>query len=418
MRYRLLPIAILLTILSYGAAAQTQRIKTGWNVGPFPCVGYSSDLGFEYGVLVDLYHYGDGSIYPGYRHKISAQAAWFTKGSGLFHLLYDSKYLIPGIRLTTAVSYVPNKMASFYGFNGYAAAYDRYVPHGFYAIDRNMFRFLADFQGNIVNNLQWAAGIAYYNYALGHVKEQKYAGLETLYDLYRRYGIISDKEAAGGQQIEFKAGLVYDTRDREADPFRGIWAEAVLYGSPDMIGRHGIGYLKLSASFRHYIPLVRDKLTLAYRISYQGTVAGNPPFYTLSNLSTLYLRQISYEGLGGGTSLRGMLPNRVVGNGFAWGNVEIRYRFFHFRLLNQFWYFALNPFLDMGAVVQPYRLQAMKNSRQPKIYSGQGERLHVSAGVGGKLVMNDNFVLSAEWGFAFDRRDGTSGLELGLNYLF
>ena len=35
--------------------------KTGLNFGPLPAVGYSSDLGWHYGALTDIYWYGDGS---------------------------------------------------------------------------------------------------------------------------------------------------------------------------------------------------------------------------------------------------------------------------------------------------------------------------------------------------------------------
>jgi len=42
----------------------TDRIKSGWNVGGLPVVSFDSDLGFQYGALVNLYHYGDGSRYP------------------------------------------------------------------------------------------------------------------------------------------------------------------------------------------------------------------------------------------------------------------------------------------------------------------------------------------------------------------
>ena len=45
--------------------------KTGWGFGILPCLTFSSDMGFQYGVFGDLYNYGDGSTYPNYRDKIS-----------------------------------------------------------------------------------------------------------------------------------------------------------------------------------------------------------------------------------------------------------------------------------------------------------------------------------------------------------
>jgi hypothetical protein len=42
----------------------------------------------------------------------------------------------------------------------------------------------------------------------------------------------------------------------------------------------------------------------------------------------------------------------------------------------------------------------------------------MSAGLGIKLVMNRNFVVSVEWGKPFDSQDGPNGMNVGLNYIF
>ena len=48
-----------------GGNKDKQTIKTGWNVAPFPSIGYNSDTGFQMGALCELFYYGDGSTYPG-----------------------------------------------------------------------------------------------------------------------------------------------------------------------------------------------------------------------------------------------------------------------------------------------------------------------------------------------------------------
>ena len=35
-------------------------VKKGWNFGPLPVVGWDSDLGFQYGVCLDIFNFGDG----------------------------------------------------------------------------------------------------------------------------------------------------------------------------------------------------------------------------------------------------------------------------------------------------------------------------------------------------------------------
>jgi outer membrane protein assembly factor BamA len=412
------------------------EVKRGWNFGPLPAIGYNSDLGFQLGALCDIYYYGDGSVYPGYVHKFNIEASYYFKGSGVFHFFYDSKYLIPKVRLTTAITYLPNPIMNFYGFNGAASPYnpslDKNEGMAFYSMKRNSLRVLADFSGNIKGHLNWAAGMAFWNYRMGEVSLKKYAenASYSLYNIYRDYGVIGADEAAGGSHFELKAGLVYDTRDHEAAPSRGIWAEAMIYGSPDMFQGAGFNYLKATAHFRHYVPVWEDRIVFAYHLAYQGTVAGRVPFYLQSNITTPYLRQVNSEGLGSVNTLRGMLYNRIVGDGVAWGNAEVRIRLVRFNFISQAWYVALNPFFDAGKVVQPYRLDEMKAAasmmnNDPStasfanlVYSGQNEKLHMSAGLGVKLAMNRNFIVSVEWAKPFDSQDGTNGMNVGLNYIF
>lgn len=410
-----------------------RKVKTGWNFGPLPAISYNSDLGFQYGVLCDIFYYGDGSTFPEYMHKFNVEVSRYTKGSGVFHMFYDSKYLIPKVRLTFAATYITAQMHPFYGFNGFASPFSvdlaRENP-AYYAIDRNMFRLLADFQGKITPTIGWAAGVAFWDFRTGRVRAARYADEDTLWDLYTQGAnpVIPVHQQNGGSQLELKAGLVYDTRDHEPAPSRGILVELITYGSPDIFERNGNEYLKLSAQFRQFLTLIPDRLVLAYRLAYQGTLAGNPPFYMQQNISTLYLRQISSEGLGGKNTVRGVPLNRMVGDGYFWGNLEFRIRLFDFRFLKQDWYIGLNPFLDAGMVVQPYLLDEMRAAQEVLtaadpanagiLYTGDSEGMHFSAGAGVKAVMNRNFIISLEWGKPFDKRDGTGGMNIGLNYIF
>ena len=437
-----------------------QTVKTGWNVAPFPSVAYNSDTGFQIGALCELFYYGDGSTYPGYMHKFNVDLSYSTGGQVKLHFFYDSKYLIPKVRLTAAATYLLNTMYPFYGFNGNMSPVNmdynsnKENRTAFYNVRRNMLRVMADFQGNIYkDSFRWAAGISYWYYKVQDITGEKLVGPKgkydlvnnqvltgnnihssSLYQLYQKAGLISPEEAGGGSHIELKAGVVFDNREHEADPTRGIWTEVYAYGSPDIFqGRNH--YLKLAAHFRHYVPLWQDKIVFAYHAAYQGRLAGDAPFYTLQNISTLYLRQIVSDGIGSINTVRGMNYNRVVGDGYAWANFEMRFKLVSFKFIKQNWYLATNPFFDMGACVQPYRLSEMQQIRKTHrsldgtqvltdnevglIYTGEKEKLHMSAGFGVKLVMNRNFILSAEFAFPFlQEQDGKFGTNIGLNYIF
>ena len=452
-----------------------QTIKKGWNFAPFPSIGYNSDTGFQIGALCEIFDYGDGSTYPAYKHKFNIDLSWTTKDQVKLHFFYDSKYLIPKVRLTFAATYILAQMYPFMGFNGSAAPYYQDLASGkkqmnrvaMYNVRRNSMRIMADFQGNITSNkFRWAAGISYWWYDIQDItlkKKGSYAydstfannylttqGINSpsLWQLYQRAGLIHANEAHGGHHLELKAGLVYDSREHEADPSRGIWAEVYAYGSPDILngrGKDGYHYLKLAAHFRHYVPVWEDKIVFAYHLAYQGKLAGNAPYYTLQNINTLYLRQIISDGLGSINTVRGVPYNSVIGDGYAWANIEMRFKLVSFRFIKQNFYLATNPFFDMGACVQPYRLDEMKSvlnnnelsqAEKNLIYTGQKEKLHMSAGIGLKLAMNRNFILSAEVAVPLNTKIYTNtdlnvpvselkmkssykpGVNIGLNYIF
>ena len=397
-------------------------VKDGWNFGPLPCVSYNSDLGFQYGVCADIFNYK--GVFPDYRQRFYVEASRYTGGQTLLHLQFDSKYLIPGIRTTMSASWQYDPMFLFYGFNGLepydkTLAADKANRTARYAYKRSMVRVLADFQGNITPHLFWTAGLSYWYYKTGDIKMKKYDAENTLYHQMREAGIFAPNEVDGGHRLEIKAGVVLDTRDNEAAPNRGIWAELYANGSPSVTG-DGYHYLRLAAHFRHYVTLFKDRAVLAYHLGYQGLVAGKAPFYTLQNISTLYLRQTCTDGLGGINTVRGLLAQRLVGNGYAWLNSEIRVRLVSFNFIGQSWYVAVNPLFDAGLITQAWNKDALTAyyGLDTGEFKHQAHRIHMSAGGGVKLAMNQNFIVSAEVAAPFKKTDGDPAVYIALNYIF
>lgn len=431
---------LLIGAATLGLAAQDNNskeiIKKGWNFGPLPVVGWDSDLGFQYGACVDIFNYGDGTNYPSYNYKVNLEASTYTGGSSLLRCYGDFKTLIPDGKLFFDCTYFNAKKFDFYGFNGYASPYFTPaalgVPEGekseFYWMRRNQFRLVTSVQRRITGNLHWAAGFGYYNILTDNVNLEGYNGQHTLFQLYRDANLIRDNEADGGNVLQLKAGLVYDTRDHDSDPTRGVNIEATLVGAPDIIDRKGYSNLGFTFVGSHYVPVWKDRLTFAYRLGIQAKLAGEIPYYFINNLNTLFFRKVYTEGLGGNASVRGINRNGVVGNGMAWLNTEFRWRIVDFRFINQNFHIALNPFFDMGQVIQPYRLEDQKKAYQAAggelnplnpFYSGNEEKLHATAGCGLKIVMNRNFVISFEMARALDNRDGQKlWNNIGFNYLF
>lgn len=402
--------------------AQEEEHVEGWNFGVLPCVSYNSDLGFQYGVCADIFNYAN--LYPDYRQRMYVELSRYTKGQTLVHGQFDSEHLIPGIRTTFSASYQYDPMFLFYGLNG-LELYDKTLDvnketrTAFYDYKRSMVRVLADFQGKITRNLRWVGGVSYWYYGLSDIDMEDYDAENSLFSKMRTAGVFSAAEASGGHRVEFKAGAVLDTRDNESAPNRGLWLEAYLNGSPDFFG-DGYNYLRLAAHFRQYLTLWRDRMVFAYHLAYQGTVLGEAPFYTQQNISTLFLRQTCTDGLGGINTVRGLLAQRLVGDSYAWLNSELRIKLFSFKLIGANWYVAANPLFDAGMVTSLYKGEELSAYYGKSVSDLRSEalKLHCSAGAGLKLVMNQNFIISAEYAKPFKVTDGDSAVYIALNYIF
>lgn len=418
-------------------------VKKGWSFVPFPVLGYDADMGFQFGALGNLFYYGDGSLYPEYLHSIYAEASWYTKGSAVYQLFYDSKHLLPwNIRITADFAFLTEKSLDFYGFNGYQSAYipeleddesDEYTSRVYYRQERKLFRSVIDLQGQLIGQkLRWIGGMSFYNISTSGVdidninkgkKESKQLpDTSLLYDHYVDWGLIDDSEKSGGNTFMIKLGLVFDTRDNEPAPNKGIWSEVLLMTAPAILGNRPYNFNKLAITHRQYISLVSKKLVFAYRLNAQTSLGKAAPYYILPYQFSSFTKTTKPDGLGGATTIRGVLRNRVVGDGTAYGNVELRWKFFRRVLWNQNLYLALHLFYDAGQVFNERDLdltdvpeEALESER---FFDQAHDSLHQGIGLGLRVGLNENFVLVVDYGMALDKRDGSSGFYVGVGNIF
>ena len=451
MKKTLLVVAILSTfnfqLSTCLAQDSTRHVRKGWTFGVLPSVAYDADLGLQYGALTNIYYFGDGSTYPEYLHSFYAEAAYTTKHFGIFRFSYDSKYLIPKHRLSVDLTYLPDQMCDFYGFNGYQSDYNAaysnqddpaYISRAYYKYRRDLFRFSADLQGEIHKPFYWNAGLGLLHFAVGTVDvdrlnsytkdpEKWLPDTVTLFDHYVDDGYIRSDEAKGGLHPYLHAGVTFDTRDRQQNPRRGIHADAFFTYYAGLGSMSNYNNVKFNAAWRHYLPIIPNRLTFAYRMGTQLNVAGESPFYLNTYLNQLYMQRVVYEGLGGANSVRGIMRNRILAPGVAFANVELRTQLFSFKVKKNMFYVGLVPFLDAGMVVQPYN----RVSHDPHIGAPitddetniDYQRLydpHLGGGCGLKVAMNDNFVLSVDWATAFDQQDNSkfSNFYIKMGYMF
>ena len=433
-------------------------IKTGVNLGPLPVVAFDADRGFQFGALLNLYNFGDGKNYPNPNEQWYFEASAYTKESAInsykFIVNYDNKTLIPGVRMSICSGYYKDAALDFYGFNGYQSIY-RYAvddffknnpdqfsfddskkgqkaekkfdngngkaPNGFYRYSRQSFRAKADLTGKIAKNFFWEAGYTFYWINHKEFTPKGYSVKDgSLYSLYRDWGILND---TGENQFvsALKAGLMYDSRNVQNNPTKGIWAEAHAIVAPKWLGSSMDSY-KISATFRQYVPIVQDKLTFAYRLAYQGFLGKNTPWYLMPFYSNMgYTRD--YDAIGGYRTTRGLMLDRVQGLHTGFYNIELRYKFVDFQLWNQNIAFALSAFTDGAHVFKGYDMEN-KTGKYMDLYNQfvdinrKCDGFHGSAGAGLRFIMNQNFIVAFEYARCFNKQDGNGAFYINTGILF
>ena len=117
--------------------------------------------------------------------------------------------------------------------------------------------------------------------------------------------------------------------------------------------------------------------------------------------------------------------------------MEFRFQICKFDIGKEHFFIGLNPFVDMGLILQPYRLDQnviienikehdpdfdLDNLSDYIVFDDSKNvyRPHFSGGLGLKLMMNDNFVLSVDWAVPFDKRDndGMANIYVKMGYMF
>lgn len=332
---------------------------------------------------------------------------------------------------------------------------EAYQSRVFYKMKRDIIRFSADIEGTIYQQLKWNAGLGVLGYIVDECDVNMLNGkraydtetarwnqkaldpnVKGLYEKYCDWGLISADERHGGWHPYLRAGFSYDTRDCRNGTNQGIYADAFFTYTAAFNAAYGqqadAGYnrLQINATFRHYIPCYKDaqgknRITFAYRLGIQNNLAGKAPFYMQNYLNMQFIQRMFYEGLGGGNSIRGLLANRVLANGFAYANIEFRFRIVNFDIARQHFYIGINPILDIAMITQPYKMEELDyqhtglslNERVTNpMYNPEREgmspyryedffadnkrdiyRPHLTAGIGIKIAMNENFILSGEW---------------------
>ncbi|GMV04533.1 MAG: hypothetical protein AMXMBFR53_08130 [Gemmatimonadota bacterium] len=388
------PACLVTATLVLATAATAQAPRTGLEVGGVPALNFDSDEGFGYGVVLELYHYGQVERAP-YLWTLQPTVFLTTEGRRDLTVFFDSPHLLPGgWRLDAYVGSEKHVATPYYGL-GNDAPYDQALetdadPY-YYRFGRTRNRVAVNVQrglGGLPLRVLVGAGVDHVS--LTPVPEGEGTTLLA--------GELAGAPAPEGWSNHVRAGLVWDTRDRETGTRRGTWTEVLAQRVDEALGSD-FGYTRVTLADRRYVPLT-GRLVFANRFLLQHVSEG-APMHDLNRVQTSFKQQ---EGLGGAKSVRGVMKNRYVGRGMFLWNAELRWRAADFRFLGRPFHAVLSAFLDQGRVWEDGVLV-------DELFAD----LHRGYGGGLRLGMGENFVVALDAGTS---RETGMPLYIGLGYLF
>lgn len=188
----------------------------------------------------------------------------------------------------------------------------------------------------------------------------------------------------GGWVSIFQTALIYDTRDFEPDPTRGIYFEIANEYSSNYIGSQ-FDFNKLFIQGRYYRKLpFGSRTVLAGRVGIGNIFGDDAPFFEFQDQ---WSPDGSINALGGKQSLRGFRANRFLARSLAFANVELRYRVAETKWGKQHFAFGIAPFIDMGTVRNDWKELSFKHIRY-------------SYGGGVRIAWNQSTVLYFDYGMS------------------
>ncbi|KAA3616690.1 MAG: hypothetical protein DWQ05_13250 [Calditrichaeota bacterium] len=357
-----------------------------------PILKYDADDGFGYGARLDLYNFSEGGYSP-YYYLIELQLFASTGGKREFWLFFDSPHLLKNNqRITGELRYAKSNYAPYFGL-GQTADYDenvtdkshaQFANEDYYTYQRTRKSLRLDYQ----HKFKLASFLA--GFSLNY----------TTIELNDDPTLLSLQFDESKNESEFtnaiKLGFIFDNRDFEAAPSKGLWSEAIFEIFHKNLGSD-YTFSRLTLAHRQYHNFLKN-FVFAHRYIYSNTW-GDFPFYERQFMSSSYRIE---EAGGGAKSIRGVMKNRFIGRQWLLGNLELRFKFYKFQAKNQDFELAIATFYDFGGAWEKEEPVSIKD-------------LHAGRGAGLQMTWNKNFILSIDGAIS---EEVNLGLYIGLGYLF
>lgn len=405
---------------------------------PLPVLSYNSDIGLNYGGILNLFYYGHKRrFFPDYKTSVYFELTSSVKGSETARLSIDYKEIVKNFRGILDVGIMKERALPFFGFENITSKYNPNYENpnspGFKSqLYFNIFRRLAfvrlgGYLDVWANKLKFFGDINLNKIELGEPKTKKFdpimhtdtmVSVQSLYGDMKNWGIFNHENANGGYVNFFTLGVTYNTRKPvEVSPYRGRYVEMLLMFSPRFLFNN-TDFVRLFVTYKQFIELINKRLVFAYRIALTKRLYGRIPFYAKPFYYTSLAR---FDALGGIKTIRGVERDRIVADDYAFANFEMRLFATNFNMLSYLVNVVLYPYFDAGiSYFNGYediknKIPSNRTSDFNKNYSGVP---FYSYGMGAAFVIDYNFVMNISAGVPQYKDLGSVGIFLGLDYVF
>ena len=353
----------------------------GFRIVPYPT--YDGDDGL--GLHVNAgWNSSSGRRPPPIGMRIGMDAYLTTSGSRGAVAMLDApgrwyKWRVLGVLGAERLQNVP-----FFGVGNTAPAVDTF-PDDYYRYALTRYTVAATVQRRLGGHLRLHLGSQFRHY------HPRSLGDSTLLGQQITAGIISDTISGSG--LELRAGLLFDSRDQEASPTRGVFFEVM--GAQAV---SGFDYRRYLLSAREFFPIGDlEQWVLALRQTLEISEGTLPVFVAYERVTTWHPE----DGFGGPTSLRIYSTGRFVAPNRSVVSADLRYKLLDAPFPTAPLRIWLLGFVDVGRL--------WDQGEQPDLTG-----LHWSTGVGGRLQITKSTIFGIDIG----RNDEAFGFGIGTSFAF
>jgi hypothetical protein len=392
------PVLIIgLALARVAAADDRPPAPERWEPGGTPILSADSDIGVGLGAIGSLARFRRSCTWP-YCWRLEAQVFFSVKDGTLPYHDHNLKLDLPGLlggrlRLYLQAGFARYLNSTYYGMGnaspgpdcdalGWPRCRSRY-----YQYDRiyPQLQGTARFAITQRHSLIVGANVTYnwinlYGNALGN----KLA-------LDREQGDAATRDLLHGTNnhalAAFQAGWIYDSRDHELIPERGMHHEVSGRFSPELAGDN-ISYAGANVALRFYRGLWRNRLAIAVRVM-ADLLFGAPPFYELARCGGM----TDTGAIGGGSAIRGVPMQRYYGKAKLLANLELRGRLIPFHIKSQRFNIGVVAFFDAGRTWADYGSNTL---------DGTGLGLKFGTGGGLRIQWGETFMLRGDVAYSPD----------------